>query len=200
MQRPNTICSAISTVLATCSFSSISEAVRRSMAHSHTCIESWRWFLAWLFKTKCCMLGSRHGDENVLLPLPTCFLTGLLPSSSGWNDSLRTKIIWCSKPSNSFLFHRQGRSKALLWPLRLCVSTSHFLFIYSLLSFRLCSSTHTGLRLDPKYTIAEQVVVFSKLDCCHWCCLRASLLDIPLSGVPHTLLFACSFISLEFAP
>ena len=46
------------------------------------------------------------------------------------------------------------------------------------------SSTHTGFRLDPKYTIAEQVVIFSKLDCCYWCHLGASVLDIPLSGVP----------------
>lgn len=53
------------------------------------------------------------------------------------------------------------------------------------------SSTHIGFRLDPKYTIAEQVVIFSKLDCCYWCHLGASVPDIPLSGVPHTLLFAC---------
>ena len=69
-----------------------------------------------------------------------------------------------------------------------------------ILSLHLRSSTHTGLRLDAKYTAAEQVVIFSKLDCCHWCHLGASVLDIPLSGVPHTLLFACSFIFLEFAP
>lgn len=128
MQRPDTICSAISTVLATCSFSSISEAVWKSMAHSHTCIESWRWFLAWLFKTKCCMLESRHGDEYVLLPLPTCFLAGLPPSSSGWNDSLENKDHLVFKTFQQLPFSPRVKPVSVLWPAS-CHSGPHPLSI-----------------------------------------------------------------------